>query len=97
MSEVRTQESVDLHGHEGIVFPDFAEESSYLEAVTFPDHDAALARFREEGHEWGDVPALRKVWMRREKRPEGGDGHEAWWECPEDAPGAVPFWKDGPS
>lgn len=96
--------TIDLHGHTALPFPNFSEDATYLERVTIPDHDEAVKVLQDYGCDWGREPNLQRIWMRRggpetdEQRDSLahslGPADVAWWECDEDHPGAVPFWKD---
>lgn len=88
----------DLHGCEREPFPettaDGAEptEATYLERVTLPEREQAVARLMEESGFTAEAHrGLRPIHMRW---VEGGA--MAWVECPAAHPAAVPFWKDDP-
>ena len=86
----------DLHGCAGEPFPettaDGAEptEATYLERVTLPEREQAVARLVEEsGFSAEAHRGLRPIYMRWTE----GEAM-AWIECAADHPEAVPFWKD---
>ena len=88
----------DLHGCAGEPFPettaDGAEptEATYLERVTLPEREQAVARLVEEsGFSAEAHRGLRPIYMRWTE----GEAM-AWIECAADHPEAVPFWKDDP-
>lgn len=90
-------ETVDLHGHEKLPFPNFNEDGTYLEAVTLPKEEDAIERLRQEGFD--TEPPLARVFMRYiDTKCLGERVTEipGWYECAENAPGALPFWKDAP-
>lgn len=99
-----TRVELELHGHEGLPFPNFVEDASYLERVTLPTREEAGDRLRAEGLDTEDENLV-ELFMRygpaetEEQALElsgwADEGSPAWWECEENHPDAVPFWKDG--
>ena len=98
--------AVDLHGHKGLIFPSFGEDGSYLERVSFVTREAALGEFATEGYDTEPLN-LEPIFMRYVDGDEAKqlmadeqypwiEGPSFWWECSNEHPDAVPFWKDAP-
>ncbi len=92
--------AIDLHGHEGLIFPNCDEDYHYLERLTVPSRNSARMQFADEFN----VPYVEirvfQIHMRYVTRDEldtkfDGLGETGWWECEADHPDAVPFWKEG--
>ena len=94
----KEKQAVDLHGCAYEPFPDFNEETIYLERVTCVDRPEAQKRMANEyGMEPSELP-VEETYMRWAEgagvtERSSGEFDAAWLECKADHPDAVPFWK----
>lgn len=97
-------EMSDLTGYTRMAFLGFDEEVMYLERQTVPDREEAIEIIWAESGIAREEIQPKPIWMQQVSDPDdprlaewGSEFTEAWFECDEDAEGAIPFWKDDPS